>query len=442
MWFKDIQGKNVRITSDLLREKAIQFAQKLGDNKFDGSLSWIQRFRQRHNIVYGKVSGEANDAPTQSANDWIKSVWPKVKENYSDDDIYNAYETALFFRATADKTLKFKGEKCIGGKLSKDRITVLVVVNMTGTDKRKLFVIGKSKKPRCFKDKKQLPVEYTANRKAWMTSSLFEDFLRKWDNELARKNKKILLVVDNCTAHPAVQNIKNINLVFLPPNTTAIIQPLDQGIIRSLKTNYRKIQLLNQVKDLDEGRTPKKLNVYDAIIIISRAWSLVTVSTIRNCFSHAGFSEKGRENEDDEDDLPLAQWIRNQAQCNGSESLVMNEIFSMDNWIDLVAIDNDVYTSSELNDEDIIFEVQSEKYLSENEGDDEDNAENNDGLEAPSVNQAWQAFQVLRHFYLINEDEQSNAALTIIDKNLQKQMISNIKLKQLKITDLVSISNK
>ena len=85
---------------------------------------------------------------------------------------------------------KFKNEKCIGGKLSKQRVTVFVCANMTGTEKRKLSVIGKSLHPRCFKNIKKLPVSYTANKKAWMTSSIFEDELRKWDTELSSKTEK------------------------------------------------------------------------------------------------------------------------------------------------------------------------------------------------------------------------------------------------------------
>ena len=64
--------------------------------------------------------------------------------------------------------------------------------------KRKLLVIGKSKKPRCFKNIQTLPVNYKANKKAWMTSKLFEAELMKWDNELNHKNIKILLPIDNC----------------------------------------------------------------------------------------------------------------------------------------------------------------------------------------------------------------------------------------------------
>jgi hypothetical protein len=88
-------------------------------------------------------------------------------------------------------TLKFKGEKCVGSKLSKDCITVLVCANVDGTEKRKLLVIGKSKNPRCFKNVKSLPVQYSANKTAWMTSDLFQAELRHWDRELPTTKKEI-----------------------------------------------------------------------------------------------------------------------------------------------------------------------------------------------------------------------------------------------------------
>jgi hypothetical protein len=69
-------------------------------------------------------------------------------EGYPERDIFNDNETGLFFRLTPERTLKFKGEKCVGGKISKDRVTVLVCANADGTKKkkkRKLFVIVKPK---------------------------------------------------------------------------------------------------------------------------------------------------------------------------------------------------------------------------------------------------------------------------------------------------------
>ena len=64
--------------------------------------------------------------------------------------------------------LSLKGEKCSGGKRSKDRITVLVCSNMSGSEKLPLLVIGKFAKPRCFKIARSIPVQYEANKRAWI----------------------------------------------------------------------------------------------------------------------------------------------------------------------------------------------------------------------------------------------------------------------------------
>ena len=46
--------------------------------------------------------------------------------------------------------------------------------------------------------------------------------------------------MDNASCHPIDSELSNIKLQFFPPNTTAKLQPLDQGIIRTFKTYYRK----------------------------------------------------------------------------------------------------------------------------------------------------------------------------------------------------------
>ena len=54
---------------------------------------------------------------------------------------------------------------------------MLVTASMTG-EKLPLFVIGNNANSRCFKAVKKLPVLYDSNTKAWMTSVLFEKWLR------------------------------------------------------------------------------------------------------------------------------------------------------------------------------------------------------------------------------------------------------------------------
>jgi len=57
---------------------------------------------------------------------------------------------------------------------AKDQLTGAICTNMAGTEKLSLPVTGKSKNPRGFTNVKSLPVEYKANKRAWMTGKLFE----------------------------------------------------------------------------------------------------------------------------------------------------------------------------------------------------------------------------------------------------------------------------
>ncbi|CAF1511283.1 unnamed protein product [Rotaria sp. Silwood1] len=51
---------------------------------------------------------------------------------------------------------------------------------------------------------------------------------------------------DNAPVHPTDINLKNITLKFLPANTTAIIHPMNQGIIRTFKAYCRR-QLVQHI---------------------------------------------------------------------------------------------------------------------------------------------------------------------------------------------------
>jgi hypothetical protein len=80
-----------------------------------------------------------------------------------------------------------------------------------------------------------------------MTSKIFQQYVSKWNNGLRRKNWKILLLVGNCPVHPHIQDLSNIKLVFLPPNTTTVLQPMDMGIIKSFKGYFRRFLVLQLI---------------------------------------------------------------------------------------------------------------------------------------------------------------------------------------------------
>ena len=81
------------------------------------------------------------------------------------------------------------------------------------------LVIGKSANPGCFNSIKQLPLPYESNKKAWMTATIFEVWVKKLDSRIRTSYRTVALVLDNCTAHPNVTGQTNVKLIFLPPNT-------------------------------------------------------------------------------------------------------------------------------------------------------------------------------------------------------------------------------
>ena len=181
-------------------------------------------------------------------------------------------EIGLFFRTTEDKTLHQKGQECSGGKKAKMRLTISLCTNMVG-DKETPLVIWKSLNPHCFKrvNKKALPTEYHANKKAWMTSGIFENWLKKFDKHMGCKGRKVLLFLDNATPHSDVQ-LCNVKLKYLPANTTSILQPLDQGIILAMTRKYCKTQLqMERSKEKDCSQLLKERNVLKAIYWIKQA---------------------------------------------------------------------------------------------------------------------------------------------------------------------------
>lgn len=180
----------------------------------------------------------------------------RLVANYAMEDVFNLDESALFYRLLPNRTLAFKGENCTGGKHAKERLSVAFTVNATGTQKLPLLVIGRFAKPRCFKGA-PLPsgVIYRSNTKAWMTSKLFEKYIRLLDRRFAGEKRKVLLVLDNASSHVALDNLSAIELFFLPLNTTALAQPLDQGIIRSVKHLYKKNLLRRMLLAMECGKT-------------------------------------------------------------------------------------------------------------------------------------------------------------------------------------------
>lgn len=374
-WFRETRAHNLPINGLLLSTKSEEFAAQLGIADFKCSDGWLERFKARHAISVKQICGEGTSAPVET---WKSVTVQNILREFMPQDIYNADETGLFYQLLPNKTLGFKGEKCIGGKNSKNRLTVLVMANMDGSDKRKLLVIGKSLNPRCFKGVKHLPVDYTANKKAWMVSDLFEKFVRKFDKEMATKKRKIALIVDNCPAHSVIDGLAAVTVKFLPPNTTSHTQPMDAGVIKNLKHYYRQLLLSKVLMAMDSGEE-FSVDVLGAIHLLKQAWERVLPETIAHCFCHSGFQLQ-YVSEVTPDECSVSQ---GEMESEGSLELVCEQLKSHGMWPENLAMleylnaDEDVCVSEQTLDQEIVAAVleKDEEHIVDEELSDDDEQE-------------------------------------------------------------------
>ena len=129
-WFGKIRSKGIPISGPILKNKAREIAEKIGYVNFQASDGWLQRFRHRHDITFKSISGEAASVNMDDVKNF-KERLSSILLGYRPEDVYNADESGLFYKALPDKTLALKKEKCVGGKMAKERLTILFCANIT-----------------------------------------------------------------------------------------------------------------------------------------------------------------------------------------------------------------------------------------------------------------------------------------------------------------------
>ena len=107
-----------------------------------------------------------------------------------------------------------------------------------------------------------------------MTKELFNCWLTDIRKRFKSEGRRIFMIMDNCSSHKVLRpddveivtsvihdinvvQIDNLWCIMLPPNASALIQPLDQGIIALVKARYRA-WFLRWLIDLDHRVTARR----------------------------------------------------------------------------------------------------------------------------------------------------------------------------------------
>lgn len=101
-------------------------------------------------------------------------AWVKTLYTYGFlKNVVNTFQDILLKKKQDSKTFIHQvlpAEKCL-----KDKLTFMPCSNISGTHKFELFVMGRYKNPRAFKNVSQLLVKYKQDNKVWMTREPFSE---------------------------------------------------------------------------------------------------------------------------------------------------------------------------------------------------------------------------------------------------------------------------
>ncbi|EUC55975.1 tigger transposable element derived-like protein, putative, partial [Rhizoctonia solani AG-3 Rhs1AP] len=236
-----LSNPRIRLTGDMIREKAREFNSLLGypDDILVFSSGWLERFKIRIGLSRHVFHGEASSAPVERLQDERYRLL-SIIALFAPWDVYNVDETALLFCLVPTSGLAL--DKMPGVKLDKKRLTYMFCANMDGSDKRTPLIIGRAKQPRCFEGRsaEAMRFYYFWNSKAWQVHSIWKSFLSDLNEDMRRQGRYILLLCDNAPSHkhdPA--QYPHVRVEFLAPNLTSHIQPMDGESIQYRLLYYR-----------------------------------------------------------------------------------------------------------------------------------------------------------------------------------------------------------
>ena len=301
-WIKGcVERGSPRCSLDVIAGANKLLHRRLGSSAQELGRGWLYKFRKRHNLSHHKAEHLSKASANLTQDDiegWFATVSSHVLkhenlvEAISDPSrVFNADETMMKLNSSADTVLAPKGMKNVFSinKDDKAGLTVMATFSADGSSSKPFIVYPYERVPGNLQsafphDRATL----AATKSGWMQSETFCFYLRSLAEEVELKKIKfpIILFVDNHSSHTSLDACETakefgIELVFLYPNSTFLLQPADVTVFRCLKSLWKEENRKLRAKEVPIT----KLNFAELFL---RAFTKIPAMTIKTGFFKCG----------------------------------------------------------------------------------------------------------------------------------------------------------
>lgn len=296
-----VRDCSTKVQEEMLNNAHLSEEEEKDLREFTPTDFWIRSFARRHNIRI--VSSRMIHMPVLSSEAPLTPECISLKnelQRYDPECIFSVHETTLFHKMLPRAAYLTTPEHGNAGASMryfphdmglKDRITLIVCANATGTMKVPLAIVGKSKQPACFRIRPS-PLPYLAQPHVWFDITTFKQWFSEVFIPSIRKHswKNVALLVEDVDDENIAEDPRGqVKIMRLPLDSRPRHHPMERGILTLVKQRYRyamlervlelmsfrdAIQACNMRKSealrgLDDGHDP---NVLDAAELLYAIW--------------------------------------------------------------------------------------------------------------------------------------------------------------------------
>lgn len=302
-WFREKKSMGDHVTGRMLQQKALELNNMLdGSKTFKATSGFLSKFKKRHNI--GGTHNRKKKGPSDhETNDQFRKEFSKyiTTNEIPLDNVYNADATGLFWKMSLNNRKSLiANDELEASEIQpfKDRITLILCTNATGSHKLPILIVGKVSKPRCFTNVQSCPVIYTGQKHACIDRELMlywyqEVFMSEIERVHGPSLQQCVLLLNNMQDHPSAEYYNSISqrchVMILPPDVDTLIQPMSNGIIANCKRMYKAnfIRLIFAKNNPEHHqKLLKSFDLLQCCYLVNNSWDRVTPSNIKNAWKN------------------------------------------------------------------------------------------------------------------------------------------------------------